>query len=70
MENVQFEEGQNMNSFETARSVRTSALTRLFIKIGLAKDQKQADTAMIVITVLCVLITVYFIISTFFPTLF
>jgi hypothetical protein len=70
MEGVEFEENQTLNSFNIDRKSKPGGLTRFFIKLGLAKDQEQANVAMIIVSVFCLLLMSYFIISTFFPGLF
>ena len=69
MENVQFEEEQQTNSFNPNRRNKMGAMTRFFIKLGLAKNQKQAEGVMLMISIVCILLMVYFIVSTFFPNL-
>jgi hypothetical protein len=67
--NVQFDESQDANSFEDSHPAKTSFVTALFIKIGLAKDQKQANGVMLVLSIFCLLLMTYFLISTYFPNL-
>ena len=69
MENVQFEEDLVARPFNSNRDKKMSVLTRLLIKIGLAKDQKQANTVMLIISAISLLIMSYVIISTFFPNI-
>ena len=70
MDNFQFDEVQQANSFGANRSEKMSALTSFFIKIGLAKDQKQANNLMLMISIICLVLMAYFLISTYFPNLF
>jgi hypothetical protein len=63
--NVQFDEG--LGAKTPSNSSKTGAVTKLFMKPGLAKDQKQANTTMVVVVVICVLLAAYFIQSTYFP---
>jgi hypothetical protein len=67
MENVQFEKSQEESSFEINHVSKTGLVTRVFIKLGLAKNQKQANTVMITVSILCLLLMSYFITSTFHP---
>lgn len=69
MENVQFDEEIAARPFDTNQEKKLSLLTRLFIKTGLAKDQRQANNTMILISIICLLLMSYFIVSTFFPNL-
>jgi len=41
-----------------------------FIKLGLAKDQKQANRRMFGLAIICLLLTVYINVSTFAPEFF
>lgn len=69
MEKVQFEEGLESNSYNSNRAPKTGSLTRFFIKLGLAKDQKQANVVMLILSFTCLFIMFYFLISTFYPNL-
>jgi hypothetical protein len=69
MEQVQFDENLEANSLNRNFEPKLSILTRTVIKLGLAKDQKQANSVMIVISIFCLLLMSYFIISTLFPNL-
>jgi len=60
MENVQFEEGQEMRSVSQIRGQQVSAVTRLFIALHLGKNQKQANVFMIIITIICFALMFYF----------
>lgn len=69
MDNVQFDEDLQTRSFSTTNQNKMGAITKLFIKLGLAKDEKQANNAMVIVFVACLLLMVYFLISTFSPGL-
>lgn len=66
MENVQFEEGLGTNS-TTRSGSRFGAVSKIFMKLGLAKDQKQANTVMVVLCIIFWLIIAYLLISTYLP---
>jgi hypothetical protein len=52
------------------RQDKTGSITKLFMKLGLAKDQKQANNAMLVIVILCFILMGYFLQTTYFPSAF
>lgn len=70
MDNVQFDENQQAASFNRNFTPKVSLVTRLIMKLGLAKDQKQANNVMIVISVISLALMSYFLISTYAPNLF
>ena len=71
MSNVEFESDDSQQYKPVQRAsyadtgmnagIRGSVLSRLFIKIGFAKDEASAQKAMIIITVLAFLITAFFV---------
>ncbi len=72
MENVQFDEGDQVTSFasrKTSGDPTISTMSRIFIKTGLAKNPKQVQNLMIGIIVVCILITIYALTSVFAPGL-
>jgi hypothetical protein len=70
MDNVQFDENLQVKSYNMNRQDKTGSITKLFMKLGLAKDQKQENSAMLVIVILCLLLMTYFLISTYDPSMF
>ncbi len=63
MSDVEFEENNLMparpRAYQESRESR--GLTGIFIKMGIAKDKEQANKAMMVLTVIFFIITLYFI---------
>jgi hypothetical protein len=66
MENVQFEENLEIKSFDRRQS-EAGSISKLIKKLGLAKNQKQTNIVMILVTVICFIITFYFVMSAYFP---
>jgi hypothetical protein len=59
---VQFEEEQNFNkSYDKVVSKKSSGLTDWLIKKGIAKDEKGANSIMIIVMILCFGLTIFFI---------
>jgi len=70
MEDVQFDESIAVRPFETNRQQKKGGLTNLFIKFGLAKDEKQAKYIMFGLIIVCLSLIIYINISTFAHNLF
>lgn len=58
-----------MDSSNSSGGHKMGFLTKLFIRSGLAKNQKQANVYMIVVFLICVSLTAYIDITTFAPNL-
>ena len=71
MEGIEFDEPQQGYSFsgQSTNEPRLSVLTRLMMKLGLAKDQAGANKVMLIISVCSLLLMTYFLISTYAPNL-
>jgi hypothetical protein len=71
MEGVEFDEPQQGYSFGGQRTnePKLGTVTRFFIKLGLAKDQRGADKIMIIVSIISLLLMTYFLISTYAPNL-
>jgi hypothetical protein len=70
MDNVQFDENPSMSNFGPNSAPKMGTTTKLFIKLGLAKDQKQANGVMTVVSIVFLLIAAYITINTLFPNAF
>lgn len=66
-ENVQFDDKQDVNAFEANKQSKVGTTTKIFMKMGLAKDQKGANGVMVIFSIICLLLMFYFIMSALFP---
>ena len=55
---VEFNENKQTDYYN--RPTKNSGITNMLIKIGLAKDEKNANTVMIVVIIICLAFSVYF----------
>jgi hypothetical protein len=56
---VQFEEGDIYKN-QISQSEQTGLVTKLFIKIGLVKEQGSSNVPMIIVAVICFALAIFF----------
>lgn len=57
------EEDELITGKKIVRQEKITAIANLFIKIGLAKDEKSANTVMIIITILAFAMTIFLMVN-------
>ncbi len=57
---VEFSEEENFNKSFSARSDENSAINNLIIKLGLASDKNGAEIVMVVVSLICFALAIYF----------
>ena len=57
---VEFNEGDDFNTTYAAKTTQVSGLTKWIIDKGIAKDEKGSKNLMIIVTIICFALAIYF----------